>query len=100
VKIKSKLNGEVSNVRADIAREMVKLGVAELLEPDTGSDGIVAPNGEPPYRLPKPGDTPNPSPHFFVGVHEGRYPLTRTLTDTFCRLGGYPFSAIVLNNLL
>jgi hypothetical protein len=73
VKIKSKLNGEVSNVRADIAREMVKLGVAELLEPDTGSDGIVAPNGEPPYRLPKPGDTPNPSPHFFVGVHEGRY---------------------------
>jgi hypothetical protein len=31
MKIKSLINGQVSNVRGDIAREMVKLGVAEIL---------------------------------------------------------------------
>jgi hypothetical protein len=31
-RIKSTLNGEVSNVRADIAREMVKMGVATALD--------------------------------------------------------------------
>lgn len=34
MKIKSKLTGEVSNVRGDIAKEMVKLGVAEFVPLD------------------------------------------------------------------
>jgi len=34
MKIKSKLTGEVSNVRGDIAKEMVKLGVAEYVPLD------------------------------------------------------------------
>ena len=67
MKIKSKLNGEVSNVRADIAREMVNLGVAELLEPDTGGDGVVYAGNEV-YSLPRPGG-PAPEPHFSVGLY-------------------------------
>jgi hypothetical protein len=65
-RIKSLLNGEVSNVRGDIAREMIKLGVAEEIDPieevtrkgriAVSTDGTVIPDGEPAYRLPKPGD--------------------------------------------
>jgi hypothetical protein len=45
-RIKSLLNGEVSNVRADIAREMIKLGVAVAI------DNLDAPESAGP-RLPK-----------------------------------------------
>jgi hypothetical protein len=59
MRIKSKLNGEISNVRGDIAREMVKLGVAEII-------------GESPAevaaRLPKPGDAVTPEPRWSVEV--------------------------------
>ena len=82
-RIKSLLNGEVSNVRGDIAREMIKLGVAEALDPleenkqkglvTVTPDGTVFSPGEPAYRVPKYGDASNPAPHFYVGVHEGRY---------------------------
>jgi hypothetical protein len=45
-RIKSLLNGEISNVRGDIAREMIKLGVAEAI------DNVDAPESAGP-RLPK-----------------------------------------------
>ena len=66
MKIKSKINGQISNVRADIAREMVKLGVAELLEPDS-ADGVVHAGNET-YRLPRAGDAVVPEPRFSVGL--------------------------------
>jgi hypothetical protein len=67
-RIKSLLNGEVSNVRGDIARELIRMGVAEAIDPIeenkserkgyvvVSTDGTVAPDLEPAYRLPKPGD--------------------------------------------
>ena len=78
MKIRSKLNGEVSNVRGDIAREMVKLGVAEII-----SDGTVEAVGEKPYRLPRPADLQVPLPEWKVGT-------ARTVDEVH-------FLAIVLN---
>jgi hypothetical protein len=60
MKIKSKLNGEISNVRGDIAREMVKMGVAEII-----NDGTVE-NGRESFRLPQPGDHKPAAPKWEV----------------------------------
>jgi hypothetical protein len=58
-------NGEVSSVRNDLGRELVRAGIAVILEPETESevkqkgsiavapDGTVLSPGEPAYRLPK-----------------------------------------------
>lgn len=68
-RIKSLLNGEISNVRADIAREMIKLGVATALDPkELEPDGTVAPYGESPYRLPRAGDARPPMPTWSVVI--------------------------------
>jgi hypothetical protein len=62
--IKSLLNGEVSNVRADIAREMIKLGVATALDPLDTSEGEGS-------RLPKYQPAVMPEPSWEVCVHNG-----------------------------
>jgi hypothetical protein len=64
-RVKSLLNGEVSNVRGDIAREMIKLGVAEALDslgPDTGENTS---------KLPKYNPTAVQEPSWEVTVHQG-----------------------------
>jgi hypothetical protein len=61
-RIKSLLNCEVSNVRADIAREMIKLGVATALDPLDTSEGS---------RLPKYQPAAVPEPSWEVCVHNG-----------------------------
>lgn len=53
MQIKSKLNGETSHVRPDIARELVKMGVAEIV------------------RLPRPGDAPKPVPAWAIVDYHG-----------------------------
>jgi len=66
-RIKSNLTGEVSNVRGDIARELIKMGVATALEslgPDSPGEGS---------RLPKPTDPiVKLNPKWEVCVHTGR----------------------------
>jgi hypothetical protein len=59
MKIRSKLTGEISNCRGDIAKEMVKLGVAEFVE------GAIENR---PNKLPRPGDWKAPEPQWKVGV--------------------------------
>lgn len=57
-------NGEVSSVRNDLGRELVRAGIAIVLEPDT-DDGVVHAGNES-YRLPKYGDARIPQPSFSV----------------------------------
>jgi len=57
-KIKSLLNGNISNVRGDIAREMVKMGVAEII-------------GEDPDGFPRAGDAAIPPPEWSVCLLTG-----------------------------
>lgn len=59
-------NGEISHVRNDLGRELVRAGIAQEI-----CDGsVTAPNirGEEHYRLPKPGDARVPAPEWEVGV--------------------------------
>ncbi len=59
VKIKNKFSGVVSSERADIARAMIRQGMAEALEPDTG---------ESPSGLPKPGDYRPPQRNWSIDL--------------------------------
>ncbi len=52
-KIRSLINGEVKNVRGDIARELVAMGVAELLSEDT-ADAVASGFFEKPAPFPPP----------------------------------------------
>lgn len=69
MKIKNKFTGVVSNERADIARAMIRQGMAEALEPDTGDDGVVRAGNET-YRLPQPGDYKPPKVEWSVVIVE------------------------------
>lgn len=73
-KIQSLLNGEVKNVRGDIARELVAMGVATILEEDK-ADGFVRPRDEAPYRLPRLEDAVIPEPQWSVEKHGESKPL-------------------------
>ncbi len=91
-RIKSLLNGEVNNVRGDIARELIRMGVAEALDTieevtrkgqiSVSTDGTVAPDGEAAYRLPRYGDHKPAVPRFYVDLYEGKY------VSIFLEIGG------------
>jgi hypothetical protein len=91
-RIKSLLNGEISNVRGDIAKELIRMGVAEAIDPieevtrkgriAVSTDGTVQPDGEAAYRVPKPGDAKPAAPRFYV--------------DDFVNIGGDRLVSIFL----
>jgi hypothetical protein len=88
-RIKSLLNGEVSNVRGDIAREMVKLGVATAL------DALEAPN-ESPSKLPRYNPESVPEPQWEVvttGVTQHELVIRMTLLGGVYHYSGSPENA-------
>jgi hypothetical protein len=90
-RIKSLLNGEIQNVRGDIAREMIKLGVAEAIDPvedqipprkvaadvTVDGDGTVHQIGGDSYRLPKPGDAARAAQPQFEVIVANEYKSTQ-----------------------
>jgi len=69
-KIKSLINGAISHVRGDIAKELVAMGVAELLSEDT-ADAVASGFFEKPAPFPPPGSFKVPEPKFYTAIING-----------------------------
>lgn len=66
MRIKNLITGVVSTERADIAKALIRQGLCQAVE----SDGTIEPPGEPPYRLPRPGDFKAAAAKWAVMVYE------------------------------
>lgn len=67
MQIKNLFSGIVTNERQDIARALIRQGMAEAVDPKELE--MVARPGEQPYRIPKPGDFKMPEPKWLVDLH-------------------------------